>query len=95
MADCLNIDYSEMADAARKLNVEWDTMSGCIQKITDVVNSIPEFWQAETATKYMQQYEELQPGLTDAVELIADLAKQMEDISTNFQETDTGMAGQI
>lgn len=95
MAERLSIDYEEMSNAANKLNTEWDTMTACIDKITSVVDSLPDFWQADTATRYMEQFDELKPGLNEAVQLIADMAEQMTQISSNFQETDSGMAGQM
>lgn len=95
MADILSIDYEEMSNAANRLTTEWDTMTGCIDRITSVVDSLPDFWKADTATRYMEQYEELKPGLNDAIQLISDMAEQMTQISSNFQETDSGMAGQM
>lgn len=95
MAELLRIDYEAMADAANKLNTEWDTMVTCIQNITNVVNSLPDFWEADTATRYMTQYDELQPGLKETVQLIADMAEQMTQISNNFRDADSGMAGQM
>lgn len=95
MADMLSIDYGQMSDAAKRLTAEWDTMTSCIDSVTGVVDSLPDFWKADTATKYMEQYEELKPSLNDAIQLISDMAEQMTQISNNFQETDSGMAGQM
>lgn len=95
MAESLNINYGMMAEAATKLNAEYDYMTTSIQNITDVVNSIPDFWQADTADKYIAQYEELQPSMTALVQLISDMAEQMTKISNNFQDADSGMAGQM
>lgn len=78
-----------------KLQAEGDAMSECIEKITSIVNALPEIWQAETGTKYVEQYFDLEPGLKETVELISDMVTQMNQISTNFQDTDTGMAGQM
>lgn len=95
MAESLNINYGQMAEAATKLNTEYDYMTTSIQNITNVVNSIPDFWQADTADKYIAQYEELQPSMTELVQLISDMAEQMTKISSNFQDADSGMAGQM
>ena len=89
------INHEEMGTAASKLKVEWENMTDSIKNITSVIDDIPNFWQAETADRYMAQYDELRPGLEDAAQLISDLAEQMSQISSNFQETDSGMAGKM
>lgn len=65
-----------------------------VDKVYDL-SIAPEIWQAETGTKYVEQYFDLEPGLKETVELISDMVTQMNQISTNFQDTDTGMAGQM
>lgn len=91
----LMIDYEALATEATKLQSEGDAMSDCIDKISTIVNALPDIWQAETGTKYVEQYNELEPSLKETVQLITDMVTQMNQISTNFQDTDTGMAGQM
>lgn len=95
MSDSLVLKHGEMKEAAKNLKTEWENMSDSIEVITGIIDDIPNFWQAETADRYMEQYDELKPSLDSAVQLIFDLAEQMTQISTNFQDTDTGMAGQM
>lgn len=95
MAEILRVDHVEMADAALKLKNEWDAMTTCITNITKIVDSIPDFWEADTANRYMEQYDELKPGLEEAAQLIIDMSDQMTQISGNFKDADSGMAGQM
>ncbi len=95
MKDSLDINYGLMADAAKKLDDEYGFMSTSIKNITNVVDSIPDFWNADTATKYIEQYDALKPSLLEAVQLVDDMSRQMTKISSNFQEADSGMAGQM
>lgn len=95
MAEALMVNHVEMAEAASRLKAEWDNMTESINNVTNTINDIPNFWKADTADRYMEQYSELKPGLDDAVQLISDLAEQMTQISTNFQDTDSGMAGKM
>ncbi len=95
MAQKLVVDHVRMADEAANLKVEWDAMTACIANITKIVNAIPEFWEADTADRYMEQYEELKPGLEEAAQLVSDMADQMLKVSSNFDDADTGMAGQM
>lgn len=95
MANGIKMDYEEMADSSKKLLAEGEAMSDCINKITEVVEHLPDIWTAETADRYVEQYSSLKPSLEDAMQLIYDMAKQMDQIVSNFQETDSGMAGQM
>lgn len=95
MADTLLLDYGAIGDAATKLDTEGGNISDCIEKMRAVVDELPEIWKAETCTSYVNQYLELEPKMKDMVNLIADMVAQMNQICTNFQDTDVGMAGQI
>lgn len=95
MADTLMLNYEAIAQEATKLQTEGDSMNDSISKITNIVNGLPDIWQADTGRKYVEQYNELRPHLEDAVQLIDDMVTQMNQISTNFQDTDAGMAGQM
>lgn len=95
MADTLMLNYEAIAQEATKLQSEGDSMNDCIRKITNIVNGLPDIWQADTGRRYVEQYNELQPSLEETVQLIDDMVAQMNQISANFQDTDSGMAGQM
>ncbi|MDO4304862.1 MAG: WXG100 family type VII secretion target [Bacillota bacterium] len=95
MGSTLMLDYEALGTEATKLQTEGDNMSDCIDKISRIVNGLPDIWQAETGRRYVQQYGELEPSLKETVQLISDMVAQMNQIATNFQDTDTGMAGQM
>lgn len=95
MADTLMLNYEAIGQEATKLKTEGGNMSDAINKITNIVNGLPDIWQADTGRKYVDQYAELEPNLQKTVELIDDMVEQMNQIATNFQDTDSGMAGQM
>lgn len=95
MADTLMLNYEAIAQEATKLQAEGDSMNDSISKITNIVNGLPDIWQADTGRRYVDQYNELRPSLEQAVQLIDDMVAQMNQISANFQDTDSGMAGQM
>jgi len=95
MADTLMLNYEAIAQEATKLQTEGDSMNDSISKITNIVNGLPDIWQADTGRRYVDQYNELRPSLEQAVQLIDDMVAQMNQISANFQDTDSGMAGQM
>ena len=95
MADTLMLNYEAIAQEATKLQTEGTNMNDSIIKITNIVNGLPDIWQADTGRRYVDQYNELRPSLEDAVQLIDDMVAQMNQIAANFQDTDAGMAGQM
>lgn len=95
MASAIMINHEEMETAATNLTDQWENMTDSIKNITNIINDIPSFWQAETADSYVSQYEDIKPNLDAAAQFIFDIAEQMKQISANFQETDSGMAGQM
>ncbi len=95
MAETLMLNYEALAQEATKLQAEGDSMNDSIGKITNVINGLPDIWQADTGRKYVEQYNELRPHLEAAVQLIDDMVAQMNQIAANFQDADAGMAGQM
>ena len=95
MGTTLMLDYEALGNEATKLQTEGENMSDSITKISNIVNALPDIWQADTGRKYVEQYGELEPSLKEAVQLIEDMVAQMNQIAANFQQTDSGMAGQM
>jgi len=65
MGSTLMLDYEALGTEATKLQTEGDNMSDCIDKISRIVNGLPDIWQAETGRRYEQQYGELDPSLIE------------------------------
>ena len=95
MNNGISINYDGMQEAATKLSQQHDDMDDCVREIGNIIAGLPDIWQAETCDKYISQYEELEPGLKETVQLISDLVEQMNKIVSNFQDTYSGMAGQM
>ena len=91
----LRLDYEALGDAAKTLIAQGDTFAECIQTITNVVNGLPDIWEADTCTKYVEQYNDAEKTLQEVRQLIQDMADQMTTISENFRNADADMAGQM
>lgn len=91
----LRLDYEALDDAARTLITQGETFADCIQVMTNVVNGLPDIWEADTCDKYVEQYNEAEKTLQEVRQLIQDMADQMTTIAANFREADTDMAGQM
>lgn len=91
----LKLDYEALADAAKTLTDQGNTFETCINTMTGVVDGLPDIWEAETCNKYVSEYDDAKQTLLDVRDLIQDMADQMQQISDNFRDADTDMAGQM
>ena len=91
----LRLDYEELERASGELKAEGDTFQGCIEKMTQVIQGLPDIWEAETCDKYVEQYNDAKKTLDDVRELIQEMAEQMDKIAANFREVDMDMSRQM
>ena len=73
----LRLDYDALADASKTLIEQGDTFEGCIEKMTSVVDSLPDIWEADTCDKYVSEYNDAKQTLNDVRNLIQDMAEQI------------------
>jgi WXG100 family type VII secretion target len=91
----LRLDYEALDSSARQLLDEMENFNECIEKMSAVIDRLPDIWEAKTCDRYVEQFEDLKPDFVRTKELIGEMAEQMQAIAKNFEETDSGMAGQI
>lgn len=91
----LRLDYEALGDASKTLIEQGDIFEDCIDTMTNVVNGLPDIWEAETCDRYVEQYNDAKVTLNDVRNLIQEMAEQMQKISDNFREADADMAGQM
>lgn len=91
----LKLDYDALATSASTLRTQGETFEDCIEIMSEVINGLPDIWEAETCTEYVTQYTAAEKTLKDVRELIEDMAAQMEKISSNFAAADEDMKNQM
>ena len=91
----LRLDYEELERASGELKAEGDTFQGLIENMTQVIQGLPDIWEAETCDKYVEQYNDAKKTLDDVRELIQEMAEQMDKIAANFREADMDMSRQM
>ena len=91
----LRLDYEALGDASKTLKEQGDIFEDCINKMSDVVNGLPDIWEAETCNRYVEQYQDSKQTLDNVRQLIEDMSTQMQKISDNFASADSDMAGQM
>lgn len=93
MAETLMLDHYAIREAAVRLQMECDNINDCIDKMRAVIYTLPEVWETDTCDRYVDRYLELEPGMKEMADLIADMVTQMDRITADFRDTASGMAG--
>ncbi len=89
------VDYEAMAAGFKTFVGQGDIFEQCIDTMKQVIEGLPDVWEADTSDKYVQQFMEAEPGLREVRQMIEDMANQMQKISDNFAQADADMAGQM
>lgn len=91
----LRVDYEALEVSANTLTEQGNIFEDCINMMQKVINDLPDVWEADTSKRYVEQFEDAEPGLRQVREMIEDMAQQMRKISENFAQADSDMAGQM
>ena len=91
----LRVDYEALAAASKTLSEQGNTFEDCINTMQNVINGLPDVWEADTSKRYVEQFEEAEPGRRQVRDMIEDRAQQMQKISDSFAQADSDMAGQM
>lgn len=91
----LRVDYDQIEVSANNLINQKVSFDECVSNMENIINALPDIWEADTCAKYIEQFEDNKQALRDVSDLIQDMSDQMKKISENFKNTDTDMAGQM
>jgi WXG100 family type VII secretion target len=88
-------DYEALAAGSKTLQDQGAIFEECIDRMRQVIEGLPDVWEADTSKRYVEQFQEAEPGLRNVRQMIEDMAVQMQKISDNFAQADSDMAGQM
>lgn len=91
----LRVDYEALAAGSKTLQDQGAIFEECIDRMRQVIEGLPDVWEADTSKRYVEQFQEAEPGLKNVRQMIEDMAVQMQKISDNFAQADSDMAGQM
>lgn len=91
----LKLDYDAMATSSKVLKAEGGKFEDCIEVMGKEIKGLPDIWEAETCTEYVNQYEKAEKTLKEVRKMIEDMAVQMDTISKNFADADSSMKKQM
>lgn len=91
----LRVDYEALAAGSKTLQDQGAIFEECIDRMRQVIEGLPDVWEADTSKRYVEQFQEAETGLKNVRQMIEDMAVQMQKISDNFAQADSDMAGQM
>ena len=91
----LRVDYEALAAGSKTLQDQGAIFEECIDRMRQVIEGLPDVWEADTSKRYVGQFQAAEPGLKNVRQMIEDMAVQMQKISDNFAQADSDMAGQM
>lgn len=91
----LRVDYEALAAGSKTLQDQGAIFEECIDRMRQVIEGLPDVWEADTSKRYVEQFQEAESGLKNVRQMIEDMAVQMQKISDNFAQADSDMAGQM
>lgn len=95
MAGIIRLNAEGLTTAAGQLHQQGSDLENLIGQMTRVVHGLPESWEGAAAVAYVQQFEDLKPGLQQARELVETIARQIEQTLQAAQELDDSIAKQL
>ena len=76
----LRVDYEALAAGSKTLQDQGAIFEECIDRMRQVIESLPDVWEADTSKRYVEQFQEAEPGLKNVRQMIEDMAVQMQKI---------------
>lgn len=75
----------ERANSLRGFKEEHD---GAMNKIKTLIDNLPGEFTGEAASSYIEKFHGMQTTFTNFSELLDSLAKKLDDVANNFENTD-------
>ena len=91
----ISIDVQEAQAAAAKYQSASEQITAIISELTAVNQSQLGSWVGVSKEKFLLQFEEMRPFLSNFVELIQGAGAQLNSVATNFGEHDQTLGSQM
>ena len=66
----LRVDYEALAAGSKTLQDQGAIFEECIDRMRQVIEGLPDVWEADTSKRYVEQFQEAEPGLKNVRQMI-------------------------
>ena len=95
MANLIKVTPENLRDEAGKVRNIKTSYSDSVSRLNNLVYIMTESWEGEAQRAFTKRYQESQKNIRQLEEFMNQLSKEMEDIASRMQNTDTSLAAKI
>lgn len=95
MAGVIRLNAEGLTQASSQLKTQGNELESLINQMQNVINSLPDAWEGDSAIAYAEQFASLRPGLDKTRQLIEDIAVQIDQTLQAAQELDANIASKL
>ena len=95
MANLIKIIPESLKEEAANVRNIKASYSDIISRLNNLVYIMTESWQGEAQQAFTKRYQERQKDIKQLEEFMNQLSKEMDDIASRMQNTDTSLAAKI
>lgn len=88
----IRAEIRDIETQSAEFNNESDEMRDLITRCTNLVNGLDEFWEGNAKDAFVEQWNDLTPGLNDTAQLLEDIGSQLKSVAQVMEETDEQLA---
>ena len=66
----LRVDYEALAAGSKTLQDQGAIFEECIDRMRQVIEGLPDVWEADTSKRYVEQFQEAEPGLRNVRQIL-------------------------
>lgn len=92
----IKVDVNELATCKAELDQEASELETLIQRISQTMNKMPQYWEGQAALAYQEQYQQMEAsGLRPVLEMLQGVSTQVQQVCANAEQFDQDIANQI
>lgn len=92
----ISVSPDELRDKADEFRTNMDEQKDIISDSKSLLDElVDDGFEGATSQAFIDKFEELEPDLTAAAELLGEIAEALDQAAENFEELDLDMAGSL
>lgn len=92
MATQFLFNAGEVKGVASKLKDKATKLQSTQKELKSTINKVSSWWEGESQTAYIEQYNSFEPSLAQLAELATSIAKQLDEIASLKMENESKRA---
>lgn len=91
----IKVEIDDLRDEAEEFGNKSEEQQTLIDECSSAVEGLADIWEGAAQEAFQSQWDELEPELTKAAELLESIKEQLNAVADTMEETDDELAGQM